>query len=964
MADEDATHRCITKFMLDICRFTQSEHAEVACLFCASVGIVGGASEVIPSGSSAELRIKPMLSCIGDFDIMITMCYALVIPQGHIPPTELPSHYQRTVYVYEIIDSHQPGYFYLTISSYKLTKTDNGRYVAENIEYDDEKSAFLKRYHFCVPIALRLQKATECFLRQYVNQEIPNNCSVQSLLTPAIEAHGPALNYIPCNEFLNNLKAGDKPGRTRSRISNLTVDLVICVHCPLWPPTAADWPTRSRNRGWPDQTTIDVVVSNGCDVVRAVHPLCRQDEWMNENQWRWSFSRAEVTLLNSWTKVQQVVYHMLRFVIKREMSKTNDNDPDLPTLSNYHLKTLMLWECEQRPQSWWSPESSLIKLCSWLLYKLCDWVEAKRCQHYFISNCNLLDYFVEDASMITCNNLRSLAHEPFLLSWFVENYVRKCAQCCPVEVSSLLEDACIWSSDKLERAVDAIVYWKLRTAMQDLCEDFYNSEKAALSFVMVYRSDATRAQTLTRELENFDPRLREYYVAVISLKIAYTLSIHSSLTEDLLEILWTLFDPCRPTAADSDIAVTGPHVYVRRAVKLATESSVRSNALEMLHNEISKAYLCRFSTNGQETIHCFVHILLAALYCKSGHYETAFDHCKQVLDQSDDEQCNLHSIGAEYLLQIDENVDSVIGLLMLYQYIQQGVLNPSIQHGNQQPEQASKPAFTIQLLADYLCTKWSPFSNSKRHKMTEYRQHLCCSEGPLLCDLLLFKESEIELIERTDMPTVSLSSKTTGDAKNASKSMDTSLLVIMLELVALEKLINVRQVMVDELHSERFPAVNEFEVLHAYKCGLFEECLEMCRNHVKIFLCAGCTQNQYYFVVMPEFLSMLDGELVSLFGVIRLLHPVLFLFLLQFIDTESISLLTLFVYLMVQCQKQLRSDLLCDTLQLIRFVHDEVLPADDKQYLLDRLILKLTYRSLKLHVDNSTFSDTCPVHCH
>jgi len=59
---------------------------------------------------------------------------------------------------------------------------------------------------------------------------------------------------------------------------------------------------------------------------------------------------------------------------------------------------------------------------------------------------------------------------------------------------------------------------------------------------------------------------------------------------------------------------------------------------------------------------------------------------------------------------------------------------------------------------------------------------------------------------------------------------------------------------------------------------------------------------------------------------------------------------------MVQCQKTLRSDSLCDTLQLIRIVHDELSklsPADVNETFLDRLILKLTYRSLKLYIDGN-----------
>ena len=54
--------------------------------------------------------------------------------------------------------------------------------------------------------------------------------------------------------------------------------------------------------------SLDRVVSNGCDVVRVAHRRCRQDDWMSKNQWRLSFSRAEIVLINSWMPVQEIVY--------------------------------------------------------------------------------------------------------------------------------------------------------------------------------------------------------------------------------------------------------------------------------------------------------------------------------------------------------------------------------------------------------------------------------------------------------------------------------------------------------------------------------------------------------------------------------------------------------------------------------------------------------------------------------
>jgi len=138
--------------------------------------------------------------------------------------------------------------------------------------------------------------------------------------------HGPAV----ITEYMN--------------VSLFPVDFVLCHRCLLsWPPQAADWPTRHRNYAWADSATLDRVVSNGCDVVPVAHRRCRQHEWMGKLQYRLSFSRTEIVLINSWMPVQQIVYHMLRYFIKTERLTDCADNSGADTLSNYHIKTMMLW---------------------------------------------------------------------------------------------------------------------------------------------------------------------------------------------------------------------------------------------------------------------------------------------------------------------------------------------------------------------------------------------------------------------------------------------------------------------------------------------------------------------------------------------------------------------------------------------------------------------------------------------
>jgi len=931
MANENAMHRCITKFMLDTGRLSANGYDTEVRLLHFLPDFKD--TEVFISGSSAEICIKPMLSCIGDIDIMLASCKLLAIPQGYTPPTELPDHYLDTVDMYEIIDSDQPGYVYLGRSC-TLGKADTGRYVmVKEQNKNEENKIFFLRSMYSVDVDA--QKFPAGGFKRYKLMNQDTLMCAAAKFAEFVETHGPAMN-AKIGSCLTKLFK-----RTHRYISISAVDAVPCLHCLVWPPQASDWPARRRNHGWPDAATIDMVVSNGCDVVGAVHPLCKQDELMREGQHRLSFSRAEVTLLNSWTPVQQIVYHMLRFVVKQELlAKTDASDPDVPKLSNYHIKMLMLWQCEQKPQSWWSAESALIKLCSALLHTLSGWVTDRCCQHYFINDCNILDHFLNDASTLPIRNtLNSVADESVLSSWFVENYIRKCAERCPSEVSILFQDTS--SNNKLEKAVQAVVDWQ-RNSMPEECHVEHHKSETVIQVLVLWRNDAAGILMYMKRLQNLDLRFLDYFVALTGLRVALNISIQS-LTEELLEILWTLFDVSSSAVGEIDTA--GGPLHIRRAIKLARLNNVDSNALEMLYNEMSKAYLHHSLAGGDESTYCVAHVLLAALCYKSGHYQAAVYHCEEVSNRR--EHHGARNIGAEFLPPIDDNVDSAFGLVLFYEHIQRQALNS-------RPETNPQAFITAKLLADYLYSQCTKEAQSKCDKLTKYRHNLSATKQLLLCDVLLFKALNIQLDKCSE---VSDMNANVDNASPAPNSADTGLLVTVLELVALEKLISFRQAVVAELHSEQYPVLNEFDALHAYRCGLFEVCFEMCRKHVNMLIRARRSRHQRYVVIgVPQFVCLMDDELVSLFGIVGILHPNWVLLGLQFPDYSEISVLTLSLHLMVQCQKKLRKDSTArDTLQLVRYVHDNMFPADNQNFF-DRLILKLTYRSLKLYIDNTSLN--------
>jgi len=220
--------RVVTEFFLNTCRLRRPLNIDNVAFMIKTSGLVNEAAErdneldVTPlsTGSVAEFYIEPMLSCIGDVDVMYHGSCELAIPQEHLPPTQLPAEFQDLLLVYEIIDSEYPGYVYLVLS-YLLTEiNDDGKYNVVHCRR-------LYRPH--------------------------------GLTHKDIDVQGPAtvrkLPFKPINVPF------------ASSQSLCSSDLVWCIRCLSWPLQAADWPTRQRNYGWPDSATVDRVVSNGCDVV-------------------------------------------------------------------------------------------------------------------------------------------------------------------------------------------------------------------------------------------------------------------------------------------------------------------------------------------------------------------------------------------------------------------------------------------------------------------------------------------------------------------------------------------------------------------------------------------------------------------------------------------------------------------------------------------------------------------------
>ena len=607
-------------------------------------------------------------------------------------------------------------------------------------------------------------------------------------------------------------------------------------------------------------------------MVGVAHRQCRQDERMAKYQWRLSFSRAEIVLLNSWMPVQQIVYHMLRVFAKTKRLTDSTDNSGAPRLSNYHIKTLMLWASEVKPRNWWTDDLSLCRICVELLHILSVWLNDVRIPHYFVGNCNLIDNSF-DTEMIA-SHLMSLDRE-WLSAWFLNNYLRKCSRLCSDNISLLFDDAS--TSVKLQTAVSVIVTRRLETALYDLPIVFASAEDH-ISFGMPHFVSKARSCAYTmNELAKIDTSLSFYFTAVAFLYIAEKIS-RNNFDDELVDVLATCVGqyvgiPRRYSKQTRSI------LMLTAATKLMSVVANKSlSALETIKTELSKAYLhraLRYTDAYRDSINCLANVYLAVLYYTTGNYDTAIDHCTLVT-RSD---LNSDIVQGKLLPKIDDNIDNVLGLSVLYQYLRTTAL--------QQEQCPDVDVFTTVLFAHYMQIKCLLTIGCRRSvqmslvdEIVRYRGSITDTQQFAMCDVLVVK---LEFLHK---------SKENKSQKSAISQtvQDTSDLVELLQRSAIEHLTTYRQFEVRDFGSAITVVFTDFQALYAYKRGDYQQCLQLCTQnlHALLYAVRRCSVS-----ICPAFIPLLDDDIVSLFSLALVINP-------KF-DILPISQLTLLLYLLTQC---------------------------------------------------------------
>lgn len=186
-----------------------------------------------------------------------------------------------------------------------------------------------------------------------------------------------------------------------------SVDLTLAIKDYTWPEDAEEWQTRHRN-GWPKQDLVKGIVKEGCHLV-AKQPkgqdIADRDKGF---LWRYSFSAAEKKLFlqGGQGEASSCRKQVLRIV------KALREELDLKPLKSYHLKTLLLYECESHPNAWEWSHTTLGDRFLGLLKRLENCLNRKHCPHYFIENLNLFQTFNSQECQKLAKNVRMIRSQP------------------------------------------------------------------------------------------------------------------------------------------------------------------------------------------------------------------------------------------------------------------------------------------------------------------------------------------------------------------------------------------------------------------------------------------------------------------------------------------------------------------------------------------------------------------------
>ncbi|XKL61308.1 hypothetical protein PGB90_008365 [Kerria lacca] len=160
-----------------------------------------------------------------------------------------------------------------------------------------------------------------------------------------------------------------------------TVQITPSFKCAgVWPRSSSHWPTQQIP--WPHPNLVAEVKTEGFDLLSKESVAMQgKQSAMEGDAWVMSFTEVESRLL----------YAGSRRKCLSILKTLRDRHLDLPgnPITNYHMKTLLLYECEKHPQDTEWDELCLGDRINGIFLQLISCLQCRRCPHYFLPHLDL-----------------------------------------------------------------------------------------------------------------------------------------------------------------------------------------------------------------------------------------------------------------------------------------------------------------------------------------------------------------------------------------------------------------------------------------------------------------------------------------------------------------------------------------------------------------------------------------------
>ncbi|XP_050523872.1 protein mab-21-like [Daktulosphaira vitifoliae] len=182
--------------------------------------------------------------------------------------------------------------------------------------------------------------------------------------------------------YRDMVKMMSDTGEVKLRIRDrYVVQITPSFKCAgVWPRSAAHWPVPQLT--WPHPNLIVEVKTEGFDLLSKDSVIMHgKQNSMEGDAWVMSFTDVENRLL----------YGGCRRRCLSILKTLRDRHLDLPgnPITNYHIKTLLLYECEKHPRDMEWEETSIADRINGILLQLISCLQCRRCPHYFIPHLDL-----------------------------------------------------------------------------------------------------------------------------------------------------------------------------------------------------------------------------------------------------------------------------------------------------------------------------------------------------------------------------------------------------------------------------------------------------------------------------------------------------------------------------------------------------------------------------------------------